>query len=217
MAVAFFDMDGTLINSDTNQESLDYYRDIGLIDNEFRARFDGYARDFMAGKLKVLEFVRYIVSPLLNLPADKTKAILDNAVNERILPKVFPGAKREIEARLAAGDTPVLVTSTVNYLAGRVAEGVGIAHVIAAPVIFKDGCVTQELSGEVPYQDGKVRLIKAFIKERGLSFEGSYAYGDTVNDLPMLACCEHRYAVNPSPGLKNHPDFKTLTEVDWKN
>ena len=61
----------------------------------------------------------------------------------------------------------------------------------------------------------KFQASKEFIKEHNLSLEDSYGYGDTINDLPMLMICEHKYAVDPNKKLLQDPLIKELEIVDW--
>ena len=216
MSAVFFDMDGTLINGDTNDQTTRFYLDRKLATADFTAPLPAYVRSFFAGKLNITEFIEYIVSPLLPLDAKAQQEFLTALVTERILPLVKRGAYEAIEFHLKRQDTLVIVTSTVDYLVRHIARALGIAHVIAAPIgTDEQGRITGKVVGVVPYQHGKVERIEQFLKAQQLSWEDSYAYGDTVNDLPMLLKATHRFAIDPNAQLCAHPDFVRLQTLSW--
>ena len=80
---------------------------------------------------------------------------------------------------------------------------------------YLENILDTEYRYDVPYQVDKVKRINEIINKEGLSLEDSYAYGDTINDLPMLMMCSHRFAVDPNEKLLNHPAIKSLEIVDW--
>jgi len=80
----------------------------------------------------------------------------------------------------------------------------------------KDGVLTGEISGIPAFQKDKVTRINMFLKEHSLSLEDSYGYGDTVNDVPMIMMCSHRFAVNPNKVLLESEAIKEMTVLDWK-
>ncbi|MBO6258144.1 MAG: HAD-IB family hydrolase [Succinivibrio sp.] len=216
MSVAFFDMDETLVNGDTNDLSVKYYLKHGLITEDFIRPLPDYHQRFFEGNLDIREFIAYIVQPVLPLSCQRLDEVVTGIVTENILPHIRPGAKKTIAFHKQRGDTTVIVTSTVDFIVKKLSQALQIDAVIAAPVkTTADGCIEGSLDGLVPYQEGKVTLIKQFVRERQLSLEDSYAYGDSINDLPMLLLCDHRFAINPNEGLRNSPAFPQLKEENW--
>ena len=61
------------------------------------------------------------------------------------------------------------------------------------------------------WQFVKVRRLNAWLRENGLEadFAGSFAYGDSKSDLPMLLLCGHPVQVNPKKALR-----KAAPEMD---
>ena len=55
--------------------------------------------------------------------------------------------------------------------------------------------------------EGKVTRIEAWLAELGLgwsSFEETWFYSDSLNDLPLLSKVTHPVAVDPDETLKEH-------------
>ncbi len=218
MSLALFDMDGTLINGDTNELTLEYLLSHHLADPSFAAPVKRYGELFMQGNLKIEDFIAYIATPFVGMPAERREHIMADLVRTLIIPRIKPGARRAIDFHKSRGDTVIIVTSTVDYLVKHVAEQAGIDNYIGSKAeLTAEGVLTGKLAGYPPYQEGKVRLIKSFAQQHNLSLEDAYAYGDSVNDLPMLLMSSHPYAVDPAVQLRSHPDFPKLTEVSWLN
>ncbi len=216
MALALIDMDGTVIDGDTNNLCLHYYLKENIIDKSFLEPLATDNDIFTRGSLSMPDFCTYLSSIYADLTGEEFKALLDTVTEQVLKPQIKPGALKAVEEHHQKGDLCIMVTSTVSYVAERVAALTGIDEVIASGLVMKDGVPTDTLAAEVPYRENKVKVLKEYIKERGLSFEGASGYGDSVNDLPMLSLCAHRYAVDADPKLRAHPDFKTLTDLSWR-
>ena len=66
----------------------------------------------------------------------------------------------------------------------------------------------------VPLGYSKASGIKFIIKHLGISFENTYAIGDSTNDLSMLKYVKHSIAMgNSNPALFNEVEFVT-TDID---
>lgn len=216
MSIAFFDMDGTIIGGDTNDISIGEFVKRGIASESVLTSLNDFERQFYEGTLNVSEFLKFAVKPLVGMDRDSLYKVLHDIVKTSIMPLVYPGAKRAIRFHNDRNDTVVIVTSTMDYLAEHIAEQLNIKYVIASPMEKKDGVLTGEICGIPAFQKDKVTRINMFLKEHDLTLEGSYGYGDTVNDVPMLMMCTHRYAVNPNRILLESDLIKELTVVDWK-
>ncbi len=216
MSVAFFDMDGTIVGGDTNDISIGEFVKRGIADKSIISALNSFEQQFYEGTLNVSDFLKFAVKPLVGMNKDKLYKILHDIVKTTIIPVVYPGAKRAIKFHNDRHDTVVIVTSTMDYLAEHIAEQLDIKYVIASPMEKKDGVLTGEICGIPAFQKDKVTRINMFLKEHNLSLEDSYGYGDTVNDVPMLMMCDHRFAVNPNKILLESDDIKAMTVVDWK-
>ena len=216
MSLAFFDMDGTLVGGDTNDITLHHFVKLGIAPSDMLVKLSECERKFFEGSLDINDFVRFAVTPLLKLSKDEQYKVLHETVRDLIIPLVKPGAKRALDFHKKRGDRIFIVTSTCDYIVEHVASLLGISDYIAAPMEKVDGRLTGKQCGIVPYQEDKVKRINEILKKDNLSLEDSYAYGDSINDLPMLMMCTHRFAVDPNEKLLNHPDLKALKVVNWK-
>lgn len=220
MALAFFDMDGTLLDGDSNNFFFDYLLQRKVIDKDFLTPMDDFNRLYYEGKLTIDDFVYYAIKPILPLSASEREELIAPFVQDVLLPNIRQGALEAIKWHKDRGDKLFVVSATVDYLVAPVAKALGCSEVIAAPLEYTaEGRLTGKLAGPVPYQHNKVIRIKARLQELGLTspeaLSDSYAYGDSINDREMMNLTEHPVAVNPTSELKAVPEFSTFTCVDW--
>jgi phosphoserine phosphatase len=64
-----------------------------------------------------------------------------------------------------------------------------------------EGRFTGELDGPFIYGPGKAQAIEKLAADRGYDLNLSYAYSDSVSDLPMMETVGHPVAVNPDSEL----------------
>lgn len=77
----------------------------------------------------------------------------------------------------------------------------GADHVLATRMVAENGCYTGEIEHYV-YGPAKAEAIAALAESEGYDLERSYAYSDSVTDIPMLETVGHPYAVNPDRALR---------------
>ena len=64
-----------------------------------------------------------------------------------------------------------------------------------------DGRYTGEMEFYA-YGEAKAAQVRELAEQRGYSLARSYAYSDSVTDLPLLQTVGHPYAVNPDRSLR---------------
>jgi phosphoserine phosphatase len=63
------------------------------------------------------------------------------------------------------------------------------------------GAFTGRFDGPFVYGPGKVEAMQAFAADHDIDLAQSYAYSDSLSDLPMLEAVGHAVVVNPDPAL----------------
>ena len=67
--------------------------------------------------------------------------------------------------------------------------------------VGSDGKFTGEMDGPFVYGNGKVEAMRQFADRHDIDLAQSYAYSDSVSDLPMLRSVVNAVVVNPDPEL----------------
>ena len=132
---------------------------------------------------------------------EKISALVDNALTEVIDPLVYAEALELMESHRDAGRRVYLVSASPEEIVMPLARHLGVDDAIATRArIDADGRYT----GEVEFYSAGIHKVEAIERERelhDLDLEHSFAYSDSITDLPMLETVGHPVAVNPDRAL----------------
>ena len=201
--LAVFDLEGTVLGTNV----IDTYLWIRLAASpkrEWAKRVFDLARTapglLAAERRDRGEFLRKFYRRYEGAPVDEINRLAWDAFNSTVLPNAFPEGMRRIRAHKAAGHTVVILTGALDFTIAPMAP---LADVMAtARLRQENGTYTGELE-EVPYAgDARAAYLRRLAKERGADLPASYAYGDSISDLPMLESVGNPVAVNPDPRLR---------------
>ncbi len=204
MALALFDLDETLLAGDSDYLWGQHLVEQGAVDREYYERTNREFYDqYKQGTLDIYEFSRFAFKPLSEHPLDTLKQWRADFVNQKIKPIITDKGIAAIEKHRQAGDHLIIITSTNQFITQPIAEIFGVHQLIAAQLKTLDGKYTGEL--DVPcFAHHKIDRLNDWLKDSGLNLQGSYAYSDSHNDLPLLNAVDHPYAVDPDEKLRAH-------------
>lgn len=134
---------------------------------------------------------------------DKTEieALVTETVDEVITPLVYAEALAVIEEHRGKGRRVVVVSASPEEIVRPLCSYLGIGDVIATrAAVDEEGRYTGEIE-LYAYGGGKADAIRAMADEEGIDLESSYAYSDSITDLPMLEIVGHPVVVNPDSEL----------------
>ena len=139
----------------------------------------------------------------------RVEEIAREALVELADPYIYQEALDLIAEHRADGRAIFIVSSSPEEIVAPLAEHVGVPRVIATRARVVDGKYTGELafycSGE-----GKAEAIRAVAEREDLDLAGSFAYSDSITDLPMLEAVGNPVAVNPDRDLR-----RVAVERSW--
>ncbi|WP_237248250.1 HAD family phosphatase [Sideroxyarcus emersonii] len=210
MNLALFDLDNTLLNGDSDFEWSQFLIEQGVLDRElFEAKNLAFYEQYKAGTLNIGEFLDFQLKPL----SRHARKLLDEWHEEFMRRKVRPmmGEKaRDLVARhQLAGDVCVIVTATNSFVTAPIARAFGVAHLIATEPEENDGEFTGNVAGVPSFREGKVVRLENWLSGRGWnwgSFDETWFYSDSLNDLPLLSKVRHPVAVDPDATLRAHAE-----------
>jgi len=122
-------------------------------------------------------------------------------VAERLDSLVAPYARSLIRHHRDLGHVTVLATTTPLDLISPLAERLGFDDVVATRYAERDGSYTGALTGEFVWANGKLRSVRRWSEAEDVELQESYAYSDSIFDVPLLSAVGHPVAVNPDPRL----------------
>jgi HAD superfamily hydrolase (TIGR01490 family) len=119
-----------------------------------------------------------------------------------ILPRIYPQMLDEVHRHQDEGRATFIVSAAGNDLVKALAAVLGMEGGIGTRwAVGEDGRYTGEMDGPFVYGDGKVEAMRRFADRHGIEMAESYAYSDSVSDLPMLRCVGNAVVVNPDADL----------------
>lgn len=135
------------------------------------------------------------------LRVDDVKSKVQDCYADVIVPRQFPEGATCVAEHLQTGRDVVFVTGCVDFIIRPLAESLGVTHVVAPTLLESEGRFTGELDGPPVGDEEKARRVLRYAHERGIDLSRSYAYGDSISDLPMLDAVGYPQAVNPDHAL----------------
>lgn len=121
---------------------------------------------------------------------------------ERLADDVLPFARLLIDHHQAEGRAVVMATTSPFDLVHPLAEALGFDDVIATRYGELDGAYDGTVDGHFVWGPGKLAAVRDWAAEHGVDVAASWAYSDSVYDVPLLSAVAHAVAVNPDPRLR---------------
>lgn len=216
---AFFDMDGTVLDSNIVRFYLWYVKD-GLSGIARAARMAGLYASVPAflitDRVSRSALNRFFYSSYRGVSREHFAAWNRDAFDRIARPRLFPGAVEEIAALRRGAMRIVLVTGATREVATPIAEHLGADHVIAAELEAVDGRFTGKMLTRPVGDEEKASQIRAYAAAEGIDLASSASYADNYADLPMLEATGHPVAVNPDRRLAREAARRVWPVRVWK-
>ena len=212
-AAAFYDLEGTLVSTNL-VHTLAFYakRQQGLwqtakasastlVKLPFFGITDLYSRN-------VLNEV--FLRSYEGFSQDRLRYFADELFEEVLKPAIFDGTPELIAQGKKIGQRQVVLTGALDFTIDRLMKYLGIDDCVANRLEFVNGYATGRVLPPVMASATKAKWIREYAEREGLNLSESYAYSDSISDLPMLSIVGHPVAVNPDFRLK-----QTALQHDW--
>ena len=212
-AAAFYDLEGTLVSTNLVHTLGFYARNQQGVLRSLRktattvlsiplfAATDQYSRKVFND----LFFKRY-----KGETEDRLRFFADELFETVLKPAVFPGTFELIEKSRSLGLRQIVVTGALDFSVEPLMKYLGIETYVSNRLEFVNGIATGRLLPPVLAAATKASWIRNYAEQENINLSESYAYTDSMSDLPMLSIVGHPAAVNPDMRLK-----QTALHHDW--
>ncbi|MCG9129269.1 HAD-IB family hydrolase [Candidatus Poribacteria bacterium] len=213
-AIAFFDVDGTLLSStivhcylwirtSTMSSIQKFFWMIGFIPKVvYYLILDRFNRS---------RFNQVFYRNYRNMDALQIQSSANDMFNEYLIKKVFPDAKTQIDEHKELNHQIVLVTGSLDFITEPIAAYFSADHVLSAKLEVQGSRYTGELTTSPVIGNEKAKIMAEYAKQEGVSLDDCYAYSDSLSDLAMLECVGIPVVVNPNKALR-----KKASETGWE-
>lgn len=202
MTLAIFDLDGTLLNGDSDYTWGQFLVEKELVNSQdYKLANDKFFEEYQAGTLDIHEYLAFSLEPLTKFSREELTKLHNTFMQEKVQPMMQEKANALIKHHKDQGHFLLMITATNQFVTGPIGDALGMDHIIAPVPEIIDDHYTGKIVGVPSFQDGKVIRLNDWLAETGHTMEGSYFYSDSRNDLPLLELVSHPIAVDADETL----------------
>ena len=201
--LAVFDVDGTLIETNV----VEYFFWMRLKDQALD-EWPGFLAEMARKAPRWLylerrsraEFQRSFYREYSGLDYEVMRRLGEEAMNEVTLRRMYPEGVRRIREHKRAGHRVLLLTGALDVVVEPLAELLEV-DVDCAHLLVKDGRLTGDLAAPPPAGEARGTLLEEYAARHDIQLGESFAYADSLSDLPMLELVGTPVVINPDPRL----------------
>jgi len=215
---AFFDMDGTLLQGESQLAFLVWCWRRGIAPRWRALRvivvymlyLSGIERDAVRLRQVGFELFKGLDVSKINWAGEEFfKIHLQSRIRRR--------TRALVRSHQEAGHLLALVTSASEQVARPFANSLGIEILVATHLKSKNGIFTGERQKPEPYAFEKQGLVLKICEEQGICAESSYAYSDHHSDLAFLEAVGYPRVVHPTNTMRRLASERGWKLVDLEN
>jgi len=219
--LALFDLDHTLLDVDSDYLWGEYIVKHDLVDEaQYRTANQKFYNDYIEGTLDATEYNEFVAQFLSSLPLHRLDELREDYIKSEIEPHIRPKAMEALCQHIEQGHAVVIISATNDFVVSAIAKRFGIeaANVLATPLEIKDDRYTGKLTDKPNFQAGKIYHLDKWLNNKqvaGITFEKTYAYSDSKNDIPLLEWADVAVCVSPDDALHAHALAHRWAVEDW--
>jgi HAD superfamily hydrolase (TIGR01490 family) len=213
MEGAFFDLDKTIVSKSSSLALTRPMYRAGLVSRSalLKGAYGHLVYVLMGADDKKMERAKDAMLALSKgWDREEVEELVREVLDEVLDPFLYLEALDLIQLHRALGRKVFIVSSSPEEVVRPMADRIGVHDVIATRAETKDGRYTGRLE-YYAYGLSKADAVREVAEREGIDLSSSYAYSDSITDLPMLEAVGHPVAVNPDRELR-----KAATERGWR-
>ena len=219
--LALFDLDNTLLAGDSDYNWSLFLINQGLLDAKtHQERNEQFYLDYKNGHLDIYKFLEFQLKPLSQHPVAFLDALHLKFMDQVIRPMMTKKAQNLVDKHKAQGDLCLIITATNSFVTKPIASAYGIENLIGTDPEMLDGQYTGGVTGVPSFQEGKVTRINQWLAARDQtlsSFETSYFYSDSHNDLPLMKLVTNPVAVDADTTLTEYAQQQGWSHISLRD
>jgi HAD superfamily hydrolase (TIGR01490 family) len=217
MALAFFDLDLTLISRNSGTLWVRQELREGRMTPLDAARAAAWLLRYRLGAVGLEEALERSLASVRGTPESELAARVERFYLREVRPLFRREGRVAVDAHRASGDRLVLITAGSSYVGEHVARELGLDHAIGSRLeVDADGRFTGRTDGPLCYGAGKRVLAERYANAHGLSLAAATFYTDSYADLPLLEAVGAPRAVHPDRRLRLHAERSRWPILAWR-
>lgn len=209
-----FDVDGTLIDGQSQSIFLKYLLARGYVSHSFFLKlwpwFILYKMGLVKDPRKPME---YAYSFLRGRSVSEIADIAHDFFESTLQGLLYATAVDVIRKHQSDGREVMLISNTTDIIIKEIAQHLGVSSFACTTLEIEGGHYTGKVI-QIMYGSQKVEAVRRLLNER--HSKNTWAYSDHVSDLELLSLAEHPVAVNPTPALSRAARKRGWTVVSFR-
>jgi HAD superfamily hydrolase (TIGR01490 family) len=203
---AFFDIDNTLVRGASAFHLAKALRRRGLLRGRTIAAFALRNARFTWRGERAKDLAVFTqekgLGVISGISVAEVVAVGEDLYDEVLAHRIYPATKRLLDEHRAAGHEVWLVSASPVEVGSLIASRFGATGALGTVPEHKDGFYTGRLVGGLLHGPAKADAVAALATERGLDLKASFAYGDSISDVPLLSAVGNACGINPDRRLR---------------
>jgi HAD superfamily hydrolase (TIGR01490 family) len=141
---------------------------------------------------------------------DRLRYFSEELFEDVLKPAVYAGTFDLIKKSQQIGHRQILITGALDFSVKPLMNYLGMDDFVANRLEFVNGYATGRLLPPIMASATKAKWIREYAEREDINLSESYAYSDSISDLPMLSIVGHPVAANPDFRLK-----EVALQHDW--
>lgn len=220
--LALFDLDYTLIDTDSDYMWGEFLVKKGLVNEaDFRQKNRDFYEQYIAGTLDAIVYNEFVASFLAQHPLAQLDAWRTEYITYDIAPKIRPKAQKAIQSHIQQGHDLLVVSATNAFVVKAICErlfNIPPQDVLATELELTQAGYTGKVVGRPNFQEGKIFHLKNWLakqEQQGITYNKTYVYSDSKNDIPLLDWADVAVAVSPDEILHAYALAHHWAVEDW--
>lgn len=212
-AAAFYDLEGTLVSTNLVHTLAFYSRRQQGFFTTIKKSVGTLAKLPLFGVTDLYSrnvFNEFFFQSYAGESQDRLRYFSEELFEEVLKPAIFDGTRELIAQSKKIGQKQIVITGALDFTVDRLCEYLGIEEFVSNRLEFVNGYATGRILPPVMASATKAKWMREYAEKNDINLSESYAYSDSISDLPMLSIVGHPVAVNPDFRLK-----QTATQHDW--
>jgi HAD superfamily hydrolase (TIGR01490 family) len=212
-AAAFYDLEGTLLSTNLVHTLAFYARRQQGIFKTVKKSVGTLAKLPLFGATDLYSrnvFNEFFFQSYKGESQDRLRYFSEELFEDVLKPAIFPGTRELIAQSKKIGQRQIVISGALDFTIDRLCQYLEIDEYAANRLEFVNGYATGRILPPVMASATKAKWMREYAEREDINLSESYAYSDSISDLPMLSIVGHPVAVNPDFRLK-----QTARQHDW--
>jgi putative phosphoserine phosphatase/1-acylglycerol-3-phosphate O-acyltransferase len=215
--VAFFDLDGTILNTNSGKILAHYANKTGILPSRHLINGIFLSALYKMGLMPPEKIIGRITKWFSGI--EETALVdLTNQIYDQFLKRAIrKSARTEINFHKSNYGQTVLLSAAISHICQPIKEFLDMDDIICTGLEVKEGRFIGNSKGKYCFGSEKLRQAKLYCTKYGFSLEKAYFYADSKEDLPLLEKVGHPICVTPDSKLTRIAQKKGWNICIWQD